>query len=124
MQSQSFPALQPVKAAIFSTLIGLALSLLFAVACYFFPLPQKTVLVVTQTLKALSLLLGCLLCLSKEGGWWKGLLSGALFTALSFLTFSAVGGDFSLSWLLIVDALLGLFVGALGGIAAVNLKRA
>lgn len=124
MQIQSFPALQPVKAAVLSTLLGLVFSLVFAVLCYFFPLPQKIVLIVTQTLKALSLLLGCLLCLSQDGGWWKGLLSGALFTALSFLTFSAVGGDFSLSWLLLVDIALGLFVGALGGIAAVNLKRA
>ncbi len=123
MQIQSFPTLQPVKAAVFATLIGLLFSLLFAVVCYFFPLPPKWLLIVTQTLKAVSLLLGCLLCLSKEGGWWKGLLTGALFTALSFLTFSAVGGDFSLSWLLLLDVLLGLIVGAFGGIAAVNLKR-
>lgn len=123
MQIQSFSTLQPIKAAVFATLIGFLLSLLFAVVCYFFPLPSKWILIVTQSLKALSLLLGCFLCLSKEGGWWKGLVSGALFTALSFLAFSAVGGDFSLSWLILVDILLGLIVGAFGGIAAVNLKR-
>ena len=123
MQIQSFPTLQPVKAAVFSTLIGLFLCFLFAVIRYFFPMPSGWTLLVVQTLKAVALLLGCLLCLSKEGGWWKGLVSGALFTALSFLTFSAVGGDFSLSWLILLDALIGLIVGALGGIAAVNLKR-
>lgn len=123
MQIQSFPAVQPIKAAIVSTLIGLVLSVLFAVVCYFFPMSPKVVLIVTQSLKCLSLLLGCLLCVTREGGWWKGLVAGALFTALSFLTFSAVGGDFSLSWLILLDLLSGVLVGTLGGIAAVNLRK-
>ncbi|MBQ8319859.1 MAG: TIGR04086 family membrane protein [Clostridia bacterium] len=122
MQNQ-FSVLQPLKAALFATLLGLAFSLVFAVICYFFPLSPTVIRVIAQTLKAISLALGCFLCLSKEGGWWKGLTAGLLFTALSFLTFSAFGGDFSLSWLIALDLLFGLFVGALGGIAAVNLKK-
>jgi hypothetical protein len=46
-----------------------------------------------------------------------------LFTALSYLAFSAFGGDFSLSWLIFVEVGVAFLAGALSGILAVNLKR-
>lgn len=122
MNIQSVSLWQTVKAAAISIVIGAGLSLAFALTCYFFPLPRTVVLIVTQTVKAVSLLLGCFLCLSGEGGWWKGLISGAVFCALSFLVFSSIAGDGLSVWAL-VDILVCLLTGALGGIAAVNLKR-
>jgi hypothetical protein len=56
-------------------------------------------------------------------GGLKGGIIGLLFAAVSYLAFSALGGDFSLSWLIIAELLLGLFVGALSGIIAVNVRR-
>jgi putative membrane protein (TIGR04086 family) len=123
MNIQSVSVWQTVKAAALSIVIGVALSLLFALFCYFFPIPRKVVLIVTQTIKAVSLLSGCLLCLSGEGGWWKGLIAGAVFCALSFLVFSTVSGN-AMSIGALIDLLVCLITGALGGIAAVNLKRA
>ena len=115
-------SLQTVKASVCAVLIGLVATLLLAVVCYFFPLPRTAVLVITQTIKGVSLLLGCWLCLYGEGGWWKGLLTGAIFCALSFLVFASLSGDKG-SLLALVDLAICLLIGGLGGIMAVNLKR-
>ena len=112
---------QVIRAAVFALLIGVALAFLLAVVRYFLPVSNGVTLAITQALKAISLLLGCFFFLSGEGGWWKGLLTGAVFCSLSFLTFAFAGG---VSWWAIIDLLISLVTGALGGIAAVNLKRA
>ena len=115
---------QSVKAAVFGALISVVFALLFELIVRFFPMGEKAVLVTAQSLKAASLLIACVLCLKTDGGWRKGLLSGFLFTLLTYLSFSAIGGGFSWSWKLILDLALGLGVGALSGIVAVNLKKA
>jgi len=53
----------------------------------------------------------------------KGGAIGLLFTALSYLTFSALGGDFSVSVWIIVEIFLALFAGVVGGALAVNFRR-
>ena len=111
---------QAIRAAVFAVLIGVALAFLFAVIRYFLPMPRGITLAVVQVLKAIALLVGCFLFLKGEGGWWKGLFAGAVFCALSFLVFAFAGG---VSWWAILDLLISLVTGALGGIAAVNLKR-
>ena len=115
---------QVVKAAVTATLLSVVLALLFALVHYVAPQSQKTVTIVSQSLKACSLLIACLLFLRGEAGLVKGLLSGLLFTLSSYLCFSAIGGSFALSWLILVDFALGIGVGSLSGIAAVNLRRA
>ena len=86
-------------------------------------LPDKAVYPITQTLKVVFILLFSLLCIRGEKGWLKGGAVGLLFTALSYLTFSAIGGDFSLSWLVFAELGLGLFAGVIGGVIGVNLRR-
>ena len=78
---------------------------------------------INQTLKVLAVSLGTLLFVRGEKGWLKGLAIGLIFTALSYLAFSAIGGDFSLSWLILVELLFGVLAGALSGAIAVNIKR-
>ena len=68
-------------------------------------------------------MLGTLLFIRGEKGWLKGGGAGLLFFALSYLTFSAIGGDFSLSWLIFMELGLALFAGVLGGVIGVNLRR-
>lgn len=115
--------LQSVKAAVLATLFSVAFALLFSVFLRFVPLSDKVAAPVCQVLKYVALSLGCMLAVKDDGGWWKGLLAGAVFTALSFLSFSAFGGHFSLTWLILVDLLLGLAVGAAAGVLAVNLRK-
>ena len=123
MRIQSFSFLQSLKAAVLGTLFSVVLALLFAVFLRFVPLSDKVAQPLCQVLKYIALALGCLFSLKEDGGWWKGLLAGAAFTALSFLSFSAFGGNFSLSWLILIDLALGLAVGAVGGVVAVNLRK-
>lgn len=86
------------------------------------PCSDKTVYFVNQAIKGASVLLGTLLFVRGEKGWLKGGGIGALFTAVSYLTFSIVGGTFSLSALAVAELFLGVFVGAVAGMIAVNLK--
>ena len=119
----SVSVLQSVKAAVLATLFSVVLALLLSVFLRFVPLSDKVAQPVCQVLKYVALSLGCALSIKDDGGWWKGLLAGAVFTALSFLSFSAFGGHFSLTWLIVVDLLLGLVVGASAGIASVNFRK-
>ena len=116
--------LQSVKAAIAGVLFSVVFALLLALIVRFFPIGETAQTVVAQSLKALSLAVGCFLFLRSEGGWKKGLLAGLMFTLLTYLSFSAIGGSFGWSWKVLLDLALGLGVGILAGIAAVNLKKA
>ena len=108
--------------------VGLALafsflaSVVFASILQFSPLPDKVIYPINQTVKVVAIVLGALVCVRGEKGWLKGMGVALVFTALSYLGFSALGGDFSLSWLILAEVGLSLGVGALGGIVAVNFK--
>ncbi len=108
---------------LFSLLCSLFLAVVFASVLRFCSLSQKWVYPVNQGIKVISLAVGIFSCIRGEKGWLKGGAVGLFFTMLSYLTFSAIGGDFSLSWLILAEVFLGVFSGALCGIIAVNLRR-
>lgn len=109
--------------------VGLALAFSFLAAVVlanvlqFSPLPDKVIYPVNQTVKVLAVILGALVFVRGEKGLVQGVAIGALFTALSYLTFSALGGDFSLSWTIFAELALSLFAGAVSGAIAVNLRK-
>ncbi len=107
--------------------VALAISLLcaviFANVLRTVPLSTRTVYFVNQSVKCAAVLVGALLFVRGEGGWRKGGGIGVLFSLLSYLLFSAVGGDFSLSWLAFAELFFIALLGAVGGIIAVNLRR-
>ena len=115
--------IQSIKAALTGTVISVVFALLLALIAYFSPIGERALTITAQSLKAVSLLLGCFLCFFGEGGWKKGLLAGVLFAMLTYLSFSAIAGNFGWSWKWIIDLALGLGVGFLSGIAAANLKK-
>ena len=98
-------------------------SVLFAVTLGFLPRAENIIYPVNQTLKVVAILVGALLFIRGEKGWIKGGGAGLLFTALSYLAFAAIGGDFSFSWLIFVEIFFAVTAGAIGGIIAVNLKN-
>lgn len=112
-----------LKGALLALGVSLLAAVVFAVVLRSAPIPDKAVYPVNQALKVLSVALGAGLCVRGEKGWLKGGGVGLLFTAVSYLAFAAIGGDFSLSWLILAELALGFFAGALSGIIAVNLKR-
>lgn len=87
------------------------------------PMPDKVIYPIGQTIKVISIVVGTLAFVRGEKGWLKGGVIGLLFAALSYLLFSVLGGDFSLSWLIFLELFLSVFAGALGGIIAVNIKK-
>ena len=109
--------------------VGLALafsflaSVVLASILQFSPLPDKVIYPINQTVKVVAIVLGTLVFVRGEKGLLQGLAIGALFTALSYLTFSALGGDFSLSWLIFGEMALALIAGGLSGAIAVNLRK-
>ncbi len=111
-----------LKAAALALAVSFLSTVVFAVILHSAALSEKLVYPVTQTLKAVSLAIGVLVFVRGEKGWLKGGGAGLLFAALSYLAFSSLGGDFSLSWLIFLELAITLAVGALAGILAVNLK--
>lgn len=111
-----------VKAVLLSLAISLLSVIVFAVILRSTSIGEKAIYPVNQTIKAISIALGTLVFVRGEKGWLKGGAVGLLFTALSYLAFSALGGDFSLGWLIFAEMAIALLVGAVSGILAVNLK--
>ena len=89
----------------------------------FTPLSEKVVYPVNQTVKVVAILLGAFLFVRGEKGFLKGGAIALMFTALSYLTFSAIGGNFSLSWWIVIELFLALSAGIIGGAIAVNVRR-
>lgn len=114
---------QIIKGVALALAFSFLTAVVFASALKTFPIPDKVVYPVNQTLKVLCVLLGSFAFVRGEKGYLKGGAIGLLFTALSYLTFSAIGGDFSLGWLVIVELFLSLFSGVVGGALAVNFRR-
>ena len=122
-QMSSKAVFQVVKGVAVALVISVFTSAVFALILRVCPLPEVAVRIITQVLKALSLAVGVLLFLKGEKGLLKGIVCGLLFSMLGYLTFSALGGGFSLSWLIVVELVVFSAVGGLIGIVAVNVKR-
>lgn len=107
--------------------VALALSVFFAVvtACVFtiFNLPDRAAYPVNQALKIVFAALGAAWFVRGEKGWLKGAAVGLGFFALSYVTFSAIGGDFSATWRIWIEGASTVFAGIVGGVIGVNLRR-
>lgn len=107
--------------------LALGLSILFAVifACILRAgnLSDSVIYPVNQVLKGIAIAVSALVFVRGDKGWLKGGAVGLLFTALSYLAFSSLGNDFSLSWLILLELVIAFVTGALGGILAVNRKK-
>ena len=98
-------------------------TVIFAVILRVAPIPEQAVYPVTQTLKVLSIIVGTMAFTRGEKGWLKGGGIALIFTALSYVAYSAIGGVFTVSWFILVEILISLAAGILSGVLAVNVKR-
>ena len=112
-----------VKAVLLALAVSLLAAVVFAVILQAAPMAQGTIYTINQVLKAVALAVGVFAFIRGEKGWLKGGVSGLLFTGLSYLAFSAIGGDFSLSWLIFAELAITFLVGAICGSLAVNMKK-
>ena len=111
-----------IKGVAFALVFCFLSAVVFANVLRAKPLTEKTVYMVNQTVKVFAVVVAALLFVRGGKGWLKGGIIGLLFTALSYLTFSALGGDFALSGFIVAEMLLNVVAGAVGGIIAVNVK--
>ena len=114
--------LQIVKATLLGIACSLFLTVVFAIVLTIGNFSDKLILPVNTCLKAVSIFVGCALGVRGEKGWIKGLIVGLLFVCLSGLLYSLIGGDFSVSWLVLIEVLFGAVAGTLSGIFAVNIR--
>ena len=112
-----------VKAAGLALALSLLGAVIFAVLLRVCNWGDGVIYPVNQIVKGVSLAFSAIACVRGEKGWLKGGGAGLLFTGLSYLAFSALGGDFSLSWLIFAELALAFLVGGIGGTLAVNLKK-
>ena len=112
-----------IKATLFALSVSLLTVVGFAVLLRVCDMDAKWIYTINQVVKVLSIALGVFLFVQGEKGWLKGGATGLLFTGLSYLAFSALGGDFSLSWLILLEMLIAFLGGAISGILTVNLKK-
>ena len=111
------------KATIFALAVSLLAAIAFALLLRVSDVGEGWIYPINQVLKAVSILAGVCTFVKGEKGWLKGGGTGLLFTGLSYLAFSSIGGDFSLSWLILLELITAFFVGAISGILTVNLKK-
>lgn len=102
---------------------SLLASFLFATVLQTSAVPDKAIYPINQTLKALAAFLGALLFVRGEKGWLKGGEIGLMFTALSYVTYSVIGGNYALSLLVLAELFFTVFAGSVGGVVAVNVKK-
>ena len=114
---------QILKGALLALAFSFLMTVIFANVLRFTPLPDKVIYPVNQTVKVLSIALGVLVFIRGEKGFLKGIAVALIFTALSYLAFSAIGGDFSLSWLIFAELFIAILSGIICGAVAVNLRR-
>ena len=112
-----------IKATLFALAISLLAVMAVAVVYRAGGIQERGLYAVNQAVKGVSIAVGGLTFLRGDKGWLKGGGVGLLFTALSYLAFSAIGGDFSLGWLIIVELVSAFLIGAVSGAFAVNLKK-
>ena len=114
---------QILKGALLALAFSFLMTVIFANVLRFTPLPDKVIYPVNQTVKVLSIAVGTLVFIRGEKGFLKGIAVALIFTALSYLAFSAIGGDFSLSWLIFAELFIAVLSGIICGAVAVNLRR-
>lgn len=112
-----------IKGTGVALLFSLAAILVFAFIMRITDLDESVVKPVNQFIKVLAIFLGCYFSLSGTRGYIKGALVGISAIIVTFFVFSAIGGTLTFDVMLLYDLLLGLLVGALSGIIAVNLKK-
>ena len=97
--------------------------ILFAAILSTCTIPDGAIYPVNQTIKGLALAVGVLCFVKGEKGWAQGLAIAGIFTALSYVTFAVIGGDFSLSWWILLEVVFSLLIGGICGVVAVNITR-
>ncbi len=109
-----------VMTAIIVTLISV---LVLAAVVKFSFLAPKTVKIINQFIKVISIFLGCIFFVRESKGLIKGGAVGILTTLLTYLIFALIGSNPTFGVPFIIDLIFGLIVGGISGAISVNLRK-
>ena len=112
-----------VKAILISLIFSCVSILLFALVLYLFSIPNEAVKPINCLIKVLAVFIGCFFSIKGDKGFVKGLIYGGIIVIIAFLFFSLLSGSFTFGLSFLWELLLGLTVGAVAGIVAVNKKN-
>lgn len=114
---------QVLKAVFAAVLFSLAFVLVFTIIIQLFTLPQTAVKPVNQVFKILAIAAGGLIFIRGDKGLIKGAIHGVCSVFLTYIVFGIISMSFALSWLFIIELLVGAAAGAISGVIAVNIKK-
>lgn len=108
------------RMSLISVIISLAAVLIFGIIIKLVEVGNGVIMPVNQVIKVVSLLFGAIMGIrEKRQGILKGAIAGLIYTVISVFVFLILGGQLKGSFG-IVDALLGIVMGAVSAIIAVN----
>lgn len=113
-----------IKSVIVAVIISLALILLAALLIKVCNIPTSAIPIINQAIKALSVLVACMVCLkTPQNGWLKGIAVGLAYIIIASVIFSLLDGAFDWSLKILNDVAIGSVTGALSGIIAANVRK-
>ena len=113
-----------LKASLFAVIISLICFVLYALVMKLANLQESIIPPVNQAIRIVSMVVGGAAAArsSKSKGWLKGALTGLLYIVWAFIISGIFGGGYIFDTVLLSDVLLGIVVGAIGGIIGINIE--
>ena len=111
-----------LKAVVIALLFSLIGVLVFALIISVCSLDDLVIKPVNYLIKCLSVFLGCFMSVKGEKGLIKGAFFGAVISIICYVVFSLISGSFNFNIALVWEILLGVAIGAVAGVIAVNKK--
>ena len=107
-----------IKAIFASICLSLILILIFAFILKYVSLSDNTIKLINQAIKILSILYGFIVLRKKDKHslFFKGILIGIVYGALSYLLFSLLSGSFALEITTLNDIVFNGVIGAIIGL--------
>lgn len=117
--------LNVIKGAFWGVAFSLVCVLIFAFIIKFTSISESAIQPVNQVIKGASILFACFIVGKKikQNGWLIGLLTGLLYTVLSFLIFSILDGQFTFGLNVLNDVIFGSIMGLIAGIICIGLRK-
>lgn len=113
-----------LKASLLAVIVTLVGFLIFAVVMKLANLQETIIPPVNQAIRIISIALGGAVAArsGRTKGWLKGALTGLLYIVWALVISAIFGGKYAFDTVLLSDALLGIVVGAIGGIIGINIE--
>lgn len=116
--------LEVLKGLAIALVISLALILISALILSFVEASDLAINIINQVIRAISLLVACIIAFKeKSNGWKKGLFLGILYAIVAYLMFSLMDGKFEWGWKLLIDFVASAIMGTICGVVAVNIHK-